>query len=92
VDKVAKSMAAVATTGTIPSFIIGTGDNFYWCGLENTTDPQIKADFITPYTNANLVQYPWYNVLGNHEYGYNVQAQLDLDLKGLVRNWNLPAR
>ena len=67
-------------------------DNFYWCGIENTTDSQIKTDFITPYSNNDLVRYPWYNVLGNHEYGYNVQAQLDLDLKGLVRNWNLPAR
>jgi hypothetical protein len=41
-------------------------------------------------TEADLIQYPWYHVLGNHEYGYNVSAQLDLT--GLVRNWNLPAR
>ena len=30
-----------------PQFIIGTGDNFYWCGLQNTSDYQIAADWCT---------------------------------------------
>eukprot|EP00037_Helgoeca_nana_P029004 m.344556 g.344556 ORF g.344556 m.344556 type:complete len:343 (+) comp27885_c1_seq4:4273-5301(+) len=37
-----------------------------------------------------MLDVPWYNVLGNHEYGYNVEAQIQLD--GLLPNWNLPSR
>lgn len=45
-------------------FIIGTGDNFYWCGIQNTTDPQISVDFEKPYSNANLAGLKWYHALG----------------------------
>ena len=33
---------------------------------------------------------PWYGVLGNHEYGYNVSAQLDLT--NSYPNWVMPDR
>jgi len=57
--------------------IIGTGDNFYWCGIQNTSDFQVPVDWTKPYTNAAL-DLDWYQILGNHEYGYNVSAQIDL--------------
>ena len=57
-------------------FIINTGDNFYWCGIQNTSDYQIDVDFVQPYREASL-QIPWYSALGNHEYGYNVSAQIE---------------
>lgn len=59
-----------------PSFIVNVGDNFYWCGIQNTSDFQIKVDFEEPYAAPSL-QLPWYSALGNHEYGYNVSAQID---------------
>lgn len=48
-------------TATGAHFIINTGDNFYWCGLQNTSDPQISIDFEQPYAPLQL---PWYNALG----------------------------
>jgi predicted MPP superfamily phosphohydrolase len=72
---VARQMATTAKH-TPPAFIINTGDNFYWCGLENTSDYQIEIDFVRPY-DAKELDVTWYSILGNHEYGYNVQAQID---------------
>lgn len=59
-------------------FMVNTGDNFYWCGLKNTSDFQIKADYLDPYGPVGLLDIPWYNVLGNHEYGYEVEVQLEM--------------
>lgn len=57
-------------------FVINTGDNFYYCGIQNTTDIQIIKD----YTNIfSKIQLPWYSSLGNHDYGLNPDAQLELD-------------
>lgn len=91
VYNVSASMAAASQT-LDASFIIGTGDNFYWCGLENTSDFQIEADWVKPFgsTSPSLLKLPWYNVLGNHEYGYEVQVQLDM--AKMYGAWNLDAR
>ena len=55
--------AQMATTAASSQakFIINTGDNFYWCGIQNTTDPQISVDFEKPYAALDL---DWYNALG----------------------------
>ena len=37
----------------------------------------MATDWLDSYKAASL-QVPWYNVLVNHEYGYNVTAQLGL--------------
>lgn len=65
--------------------IINTGDNFYYCGIQNLEDPNIDADYINLFKS---IQLPWYNSLGNHDYGYNVSAQLLLN--NIIPNWNLP--
>ena len=59
-----------------PKLILNTGDNFYYCGIQNTSDPQINTDYITLFGNIGL---PWYNTLGNHDYGFNPAAQLQLN-------------
>jgi len=73
---VAKQMAVTAAS-TTAKFILNTGDNYYWCGLQNTSDYQVSVDWLQPYKDPSL-QIPWYSILGNHEYGYNVEAQIDL--------------
>jgi hypothetical protein len=88
VKAVASQMATTAKAVS-SKFIINTGDNFYWCGIQNTTDFQIDVDFVQPYKDSSL-QTTWYSTLGNHEYGYNVQAQIDY---GKINNiWYLPSR
>jgi len=57
------SQMAVTSTASEAKFIINTGDNFYWCGIQNTTDPQIAVDFEKPYAATSL-QIDWYNTLG----------------------------
>jgi len=56
---------------------VNTGDNFYWCGIQNTSDFQVDVDWVQTYA-GDVRAVNWYSVLGNHEYGYNVQAQIDL--------------
>ncbi|CAE8610671.1 unnamed protein product [Polarella glacialis] len=58
-------------------FVVNTGDNFYWCGIRDTSDFQVATDWLEPF-KATSLQVPWYSILGNHEYGYNVDAQLEL--------------
>jgi len=77
VDAVAKQMGSTIKAEA-SKFMVNTGDNFYWCGLKNTSDFQIKADYLDPYGPVGLLDIPWYNVLGNHEYGYEVEVQLEM--------------
>ena len=76
VGKVASEMASCAADNEV-SFVVNTGDNFYYCGIQNSTDPQIQTDWLAPY-NFKSLKVPWYGVLGNHEYGYNVDAQIEM--------------
>ena len=88
VYKVAKQIGKTAADNNA-KFVINTGDNFYYCGIENTSDPLVEIDFVKPYTDQSL-QVAWYGVLGNHEYGYSVEAQLELTKK--LPNWVMPER
>lgn len=88
VNAVASQMATTATN-VDAKFVINTGDNFYWCGIQNTSDPQIANDYEIPYNYPSL-KVRWYSALGNHEYGYNVQAQIDYTK--ISSTWYMPAR
>jgi len=88
VKDVAAQMAKLAEANAV-KFIVNTGDNFYWCGIQNTSDFQVQKDWVEPYSAASL-QVPWYGVLGNHEYGYNVDAQIDLGK--IYKTWVMDAR
>merc|ERR1719460_3169448 len=81
-------MAKAAESSDV-KFIVNTGDNFYWCGIENTSDFQVQKDWVEPYSDKSL-QVPWYGVLGNHEYGYNVSAQIELGK--VYKTWVMDAR
>ncbi|KAG2492671.1 hypothetical protein HYH03_009086 [Edaphochlamys debaryana] len=72
--KTARLMADVS--GCMPpKFVISTGDNFYPSGLTSVTDDQFAASFTRVYTAPGL-QVPWYAVMGNHDYGDNVDRSL----------------
>jgi hypothetical protein len=70
-----------------PQLVLNTGDNFYYCGIQNGSDPQINEDFVGLFGS---IQLPWYSILGNHDYGFNPDAQLWLNQT--IPNWVMDAR
>ncbi|GLT96837.1 hypothetical protein SLE2022_144320 [Rubroshorea leprosula] len=66
--------------------IISTGDNFYDNGLTGVNDPAFQESFTNIYTAPSL-QKQWYNVLGNHDYRGDVEAQLSPVLTGIDSRW-----
>lgn len=67
-------------------FIISTGDNFYDNGLTGVDDPLFHQSFTDIYTAPSL-QKQWYNVLGNHDYRGNAEAQLSPILTKMDNRW-----
>ena len=67
--------------------VLNTGDNFYYCGIQNLDDSNIQPDYLDTFGTISL---PWVSALGNHDYGYNVSAQLGLS--SIVPNWVMPSR
>ena len=70
-----------------PSFVLNTGDNFYYCGIQNTSDPQISEDYTALFGGMGL---PWYHSLGNHDYGFSPEAQLALN--STIPGWIMDGR
>jgi hypothetical protein len=69
------------------AFVLSTGDNFYYCGIQNTSDPQISQDYTALFGGLGL---PWYHSLGNHDYGFSPEAQLALN--ETIPGWIMDAR
>ncbi|MBZ0204344.1 MAG: metallophosphoesterase [Ignavibacteria bacterium] len=70
-------------------FILLLGDNFYPTGVKSADDNHWKVSFEDVYTAPSL-QVPWHVAIGNHDYGGNVQAQIDYS--SISSRWKLPAR
>ncbi|NBW34807.1 MAG: acid phosphatase [Cytophagia bacterium] len=86
--EVAKQMGITATEASV-DFIISAGDNFYPKGVASEFDPLWQYSFEDIYTDFSL-QWDWYPVLGNHDYGANPQAQVAYSQ--ISRRWKMPAR
>src|SRR5690349_18267155 len=54
-------------------FVASTGDNFYQHGVQSIADSKWDRSFQRVYTG---VPQRWYAVLGNHDYGGSVEAQI----------------
>jgi tartrate-resistant acid phosphatase type 5 len=70
-------------------FVVSVGDNFYPYGVQSTQDPLFEKSFEDIYHHTDL-QCEWYLALGNHDYGGNIQAQLDYS--NISRRWRMPAQ
>ena len=68
-------------------FVLNTGDNFYYCGIQNTSDPQINEDYTALFGGMGI---PWYNSLGNHDYGFSPEAQISLN--DTIPGWIMDGR
>lgn len=66
------------------------GDNFYPSGVSGLSDPKWAAYFAELYDTTHLGALPWYAVLGNHDYGGDVEAQIRYTQRSGGR-WNMPA-
>jgi tartrate-resistant acid phosphatase type 5 len=71
------------------AFIASTGDNFYTFGVSSATDKKWDTSFEAIYTEPS-VQVPWLAVLGNHDYGGSVEAQIART--SISPRWHLPSR
>eukprot|EP00932_Pfiesteria_piscicida_P002512 SRR837773.12447.p1 GENE.SRR837773.12447~~SRR837773.12447.p1 ORF type:complete len:415 (+),score=120.38 SRR837773.12447:187-1245(+) len=69
-------------------FVLNTGDNFYYCGVQNLTDDQFKVTFEDVFTAKSLMV-PWYGVLGNHDYAYDAESQFKYKSPNNDR-WQIP--
>jgi tartrate-resistant acid phosphatase type 5 len=76
-----------AHAASTSAFVLNTGDNFYYCGIQNTSDPQITEDYSAVFGGMGV---PWYNSLGNHDYGFAPEAQLALN--ETIPEWIMDAR
>jgi 3',5'-cyclic AMP phosphodiesterase CpdA len=68
-------------------FVLNNGDSFYYCGIQNTSDLQINQDYTALFDHVGL---PWYSGLGNHDYGFNPEAQLELHT--VIPHWIMDGR
>jgi tartrate-resistant acid phosphatase type 5 len=85
---VAEQMGKVASVASV-DFIVATGDNFYPRGVASEFDPLWRYSFEDIYKDFSL-QWDWYPVLGNHDYGGNPDAQVAYSK--ISRRWQMPAR
>jgi hypothetical protein len=83
----AAAMKAYVTANNETKFVLNTGDNFYYCGIQNTSDPQISEDYTDVFGGMGI---PWYNSLGNHDYGFAPEAQLALN--ATIPEWIMDGR
>jgi hypothetical protein len=86
--QVAKQMGITAAEASV-DFIIATGDNFYPKGVISEYDPHWKYSYEDIYTAFSL-QWDWYPVLGNHDYGANPDAEVAYSK--ISRRWQMPGR
>jgi tartrate-resistant acid phosphatase type 5 len=86
--QVAQQMGKTAAEASV-DFIIAAGDNFYPKGVISEFDPHWKYSYEDIYTAFSL-QWDWYPVLGNHDYGANPDAQIAYSK--ISRRWQMPSR
>lgn len=73
------------------SFALLLGDNFYEDGVSSTSDPQWASKFENMYDPA-VLDFPFYAVLGNHDYHLDEQAQVDYTTEHPDSRWEMPGR
>jgi len=86
-------------TAAVPGchFALAAGDNIYYAGATNVTDPQFQSTFEIPYAPVTM---PFYLVLGNHDNGVtgnlvqlgDNQVEYHYLATRTSNKWNMPAR
>jgi len=71
-------------------FILNLGDSFYNDGVTSTTDPLWDSLFEEVY-DSEILNMPFYSILGNHDYRGNINAQINYISPNNDR-WQMPSR
>ncbi len=94
---VADAMASVCADKTTVDragcdFALLLGDNFYDAGVDGVDDSQFQTKFEDPYS---VVDFPFYVVLGNHDYGelglYAWQSDYEIEYSDHSDKWTMPS-
>ena len=72
------------------SFVLAMGDNFYFAGVKDVTDPLFQSVWQTRFMQHSLMT-PWFVCLGNHDHYGNAKAQIDFSKLGMDPRWVLPS-
>lgn len=73
-QRVTADLASQLTSDGRNSFTVSTGDNFYGLGVRSITSSHWQESYEGVY--ASHLKRNWFAVLGNHDYGGNVEAQI----------------
>lgn len=84
--KVAEAMAQKCKKSGC-DFAITLGDNIYNNGVKSVNDVQFQSKFEKPYAHLD---FPFYMVLGNHDYRGNTQAQVAYTAHS--KKWRMPSK
>ncbi|OCT56766.1 acid phosphatase 5, tartrate resistant L homeolog isoform X1 [Xenopus laevis] len=82
-EEISKTVAKLGA-----DFILSLGDNFYYDGVTDESDPRFKFTFESVYSAESLVKLPWYILAGNHDHKGNVSAQIAYT--NVSTRWNYP--
>ncbi|MBF0419224.1 MAG: metallophosphoesterase [Magnetococcales bacterium] len=75
--RVAHAMERVASQTGGVDWVLLLGDNFYPKGVVSDKDPKWQSHFESIYDGPILANTPFYAVLGNHDAGSSLDAQVD---------------
>ncbi|KAJ0404439.1 hypothetical protein ATCC90586_003073 [Pythium insidiosum] len=64
-------LMSIQAKETKPAVVIGHGDNFYWTGINGPKDQayRFQLTFEERHGEQNMLDVPFINVMGNHDYG-----------------------
>eukprot|EP01080_Neovahlkampfia_damariscottae_P002898 gene2898-4741_t len=87
---VAKMMSLEARKTNI-DYILSMGDNFYWYGVDNVTDPLFKTTYENVYNiYDSLKNLHWYCILGNHDHRKPNSALSEIAYSKINPHWHMP--
>lgn len=76
--------------------VLGMGDNFYPCGADDpdtTNLNRFQSDWQNVYlTRPNLKNLKWYQIVGNHDYGFQGSVARQVNFSKKSKQWVLPER
>lgn len=91
-QKAAVASSMVTLQASLPAdFALLLGDNFYPRGVRSTRDRRWRTRFEEAY-DPRALDFPFYAVLGNHDYRGNEEAQVRYATEHPDSRWQMPDR